>query len=66
MPRRNKTPKPTPAVFQVSVCRSKKRFSNQLDAIRAAELKNLEDTTLELTTYQCDTCKGWHLTRRQQ
>ena len=48
----------------MSVCHSKRRYLNKLEAERAAELKNLEDSTLTIDVYQCDVCKKWHLTRQ--
>lgn len=67
MPRRRTSIKRTSAIHigtQMSVCHAKRRYLNKLEAERAAELKNLEDTSLDLTVYQCDVCKKWHLTRR--
>lgn len=51
---------------QMSVCHSKRRYLNKLEAERAAELKNLEDSTLTIDVYQCDVCKKWHLTRQSR
>lgn len=67
MPRRRISIKRTSVTFigtQMSVCHSKRRYLNKLEAERAAELKNLEDTSLDLTVYQCTVCKKWHLTRQ--
>lgn len=67
MPRRTHKIHHTPLKFTsgVAVCGAKRRFANKLEAERAAELKNFEDVTLDITVYQCDYCKKWHLTRRQ-
>jgi hypothetical protein len=66
MPRRhtNKKHAPLPS-GAVSTCDQKKRYRNQDDAQKAAELSELRDLSLELTVYQCPYCRFWHLTRKQ-
>lgn len=67
MPRKHTQTTHTPFSWQngVVICKAKRRFPSKLAAERAAELKNLEDTSLALTIYHCDQCKKWHLTRLQ-
>ena len=65
MPRRHTSTNhtPLPSWSGVASCQAKRKFPNKLAAERAAELKNLEDSTLNLAVYQCDYCRKWHLTR---
>ena len=49
-----------------NTCQQKMRYSNELSARRAADLKNLEQTDLNLSVYQCNVCGGWHLTRQNR
>ncbi len=67
MPRRHKPTAHTPFLPQngATVCRAKQKFPSDIAARRAAELKNLENSALTLSTYRCDYCQKWHLTRNQ-
>lgn len=63
MPRRHNTPAHTPFQF-ASNCQSKRRFGTEKQAESAAEHQELIQHNLELSTYRCELCGGWHLTRR--
>ena len=76
MPRRNQPKKhqktlhiasPTPDVASMLhlVCREKRRFRTEKQAIYDAETRMLADLQLELDVYQCPVCRGWHLTSRR-
>lgn len=45
-------------------CQPKRQFLNEREAIKAAEFQMLIKPNLELSTYQCNICKKWHLTRQ--
>jgi len=62
MPRRNKSQKNNPFISYES-CHNKRRYINEKDAQKIAELQMLENMSLELSVYKCDACKFWHLTR---
>ena len=67
MPRRNNQQK-NPTIKRVtsmpaSTCKSKRRFSTEKIAIRAADDQMLKNSDLNLTIYKCSSCQGWHLTR---
>ena len=47
-------------------CANKRRYANKLAAERQAYLNMLNQPDLELSAYNCDNCKGWHLTSRQR
>ncbi|HMI09778.1 MAG TPA: hypothetical protein VK497_05290 [Candidatus Saccharimonadales bacterium] len=64
MPRQNNTPKHQPFRF-ASNCEQKRRFGTEKEAQDAAEYQMLLKPNLELSTYKCDLCGGWHLTRSQ-
>lgn len=75
MPRRNypKNRKNTPDVVSHTLdiaytpdvaCRSKRRFATEKLAIREIETQELLQPNLTLHSYECQWCKGWHLTRR--
>lgn len=65
MPRpRRRTQRP---IFTIDVsCEQKRRFPTEAEAIDAADLRMLENMTVELDVYQCPTCSQWHLTRRKK
>ena len=65
MPRRNSKSKSTKHVpyQQVSNETAKRRYPSEDAAKKAAELRMLENMTLELDTYQ-GMDGGWYLTRR--
>ena len=62
MPRRNNTPKHQHYIDK-STCKSKRRFTDELAAKKAADLLELQHNE-KLGVYNCDRCGGWHLTRR--
>jgi hypothetical protein len=61
MPRKNKAVPHAQFNF-IQDCQQKRRFKNEVDATKAAELQMLMQPGLELSTYLCNTCGGWHLT----
>lgn len=63
MPRRNKRPIHAPFTF-ASKCQTKRRFDGKIQAESAAKYQNVLDANVELSTYRCELCGGWHLTRR--
>ena len=64
MPRHNKPIKYIRTSLSIDDnCRSKRRFSSEKEAQKAAELQMLIDTNLELSVYVCNFCHKWHLTR---
>lgn len=65
MPRQNKTPKYQKATFYIS-CTSKKRYKSENETIKTAEIQMLQNAGLELSTYKCDICGFWHLTRSKR
>ena len=63
MPRKNRPvsraasrPLPTP--------HTKRKYRSEGDAMKTAELQMLIHPELELSTYWCDECHAWHLTRQ--
>ncbi len=62
MPRKNKSMKHQPYATSMSSC-TKRQFKTANDAEEAAEFQMLENMSLELAVYQCDSCRYWHLTR---
>lgn len=64
MPRRNKLPKVQKYTPHIATCGTKHKFANQLSAQRQADMQMLQQPSLELAVYKCNTCKGWHLTSR--
>lgn len=52
---------PTPHV----ACREKRRFHTEKTAKEAADIQTLQHINLELDVYQCNYCRGWHLTRKK-
>lgn len=65
MPRRNKTAPHQPFQFK-SRCQSKRRYNTQQEAGDTAEHQMLIKSELQLTTYKCELCGGWHLTRTKK
>jgi hypothetical protein len=65
MPRRNQSAPHTPFRF-ASNCQSKRRFATEREAQETAEHQMLLKPGLQLATYKCELCGGWHLTRRVQ
>ena len=74
MPRRNypknrqKTPPEpikSPSVAINFACRQKRRFTSEQQAKSAAETQELLNSRIHLQTYQCEWCRGWHLTSKQ-
>ena len=51
------------SITDFSTCRSKRKFKNENEASRAADMQNLLDMSLNIGVYKCDSCNGWHLTR---
>jgi len=75
MPRRNypknrqKTPPgpiKSPSVAINSACRQKCRFTSEKQAKSAAETQELLSPRTHLQTYQCEWCRGWHLTSKER
>jgi len=44
---------------RLAICRKKKRFASEADAIAAAQI-----ATIDLRPYLCDRCHRYHLTSR--
>jgi len=42
-------------------CQRKRRFKSEADALQAIETAALYDIRVELLTYACPYCTGWHL-----
>jgi len=60
MPRKHQPVKHTP--FKPDVpCSRKRRFKSESEALRAIEQAGIFDINVELRTYQCPYCSGWHL-----
>lgn len=64
MPRRNRQSKVVKRIYLPASCANKRRYANRLAAERQAYLNMLNQPDLELSAYNCDNCKGWHLTSR--
>jgi len=73
MPRRNyqknrqKTPPvpiKSPSNAINSACRQKRRFTSEKQAKSVAETQELLSPRTHLQTYQCEWCRGWHLTNK--
>lgn len=47
-----------------SVCATKRKFATEEAALEGAELRMLDNMTLDITIYRCDECRQWHLKRR--
>ena len=60
MPRRHIPKKHEPFKADIS-CQRKRRFGNEHEALKAIEDAGLMDIRLELRTYLCPYCDGWHL-----
>ncbi len=54
---------PLSIISSMQNCTAKRKYRNEVDAMRAAEIQMLADMNLELNTYKCDVCRHWHLTR---
>lgn len=65
MPRKNNT-RPHQPLRMIIPCESKRRFSQEQQATDAADHQMIIKPELELSTYKCEFCSGWHLTRRQK
>jgi hypothetical protein len=63
MPRRNNIEKHRRFVISMP-CQDKRRYKNEKEALKIADLQMLENMSLELSIYKCDTCDFWHLTRK--
>jgi len=60
MPRHNRSVPHKP--YQPNVpCGRKRRFKSEAEALDAIENASSIDIRLELKTYQCPYCGGWHL-----
>lgn len=46
-------------------CQSKIKFFSEKEAIKASEMQNLSNLSLNITVYKCDICSKWHLTKQQ-
>ncbi len=64
MPRRNKTPTLIPRLYRRH-CDTKRRFDSEKKAQDAAEFRMLENMTITIEVYQCQDCRGWHLTSKR-
>jgi hypothetical protein len=65
MPRKNKAPEYQKTNFYIQ-CISKKRYKNENEALKTAEIQILQNSGLELSAYKCDNCSFWHLTRSKR
>ena len=63
MPRRNKSIKHIKTVFSYD-CSAKHKYTNEREAKETAEYQMLINPSLQLSTYQCELCHKWHLTRQ--
>jgi len=61
MPRRNKSPQHRLFIQAPNSCLNKRRYTTENEAKRVAEIQMLQHLNLELSIYQCDQCRGWHL-----
>lgn len=67
MPRRNNSVRHTRLnLTPIDNCSPKKKFNTQKEATNAAEYQMLINLDLELSTYKCDQCHKWHLTRQSK
>lgn len=55
--------KPLFMITSMQNCNSKRKYRNENEATRTAEVQMLADMNLELSVYKCDVCRHWHLTR---
>lgn len=62
MPRRNRTQKHV-TYNDKNTCQSKRRFTTELLAAKAASLQELQNQGV-FSVYKCERCGGWHLTRK--
>ncbi|OYW42435.1 hypothetical protein B7Z28_01530 [Candidatus Saccharibacteria bacterium 32-45-3] len=64
---RSRTSVPTLDIVLSSraTCRSKRRFPTEKQAAYAAETQELQVQSIELRTYHCTNCGGWHLSRQK-
>ena len=62
MPRKNKSIKHQQFSTSLFQC-TKKKYKSENEAKDAAQFQMLENISLELSVYECDICKYWHLTR---
>lgn len=44
-------------------CQSKVWYKTEAEAKDAAELRMLDNMSVQLDIYQCNICRNWHLTR---
>lgn len=44
-------------------CQSKSWYKTESEALEAAELRMLDNMSVELAVYRCNICTNWHLTR---
>jgi hypothetical protein len=61
MPRQNRSTRHTPYRAPDIPCQRKRRFKTDRDALEALEKASLFDMKIELKTYLCPFCNGWHL-----
>jgi hypothetical protein len=62
MPRKH-TPTKHTRFSPMASCSAKRKFASEQAALKALEMQELLDMQLELQTYKCAECGGWHLTR---
>jgi len=63
---RKKLQKTRNKINSVSIqnCQSKIKFFSEKEAIKASEMQNLSNLSLNITVYKCDICSKWHLTKQ--
>lgn len=65
MKKKNKKRMSTPLTMSSFYsCNSKRRYRSENEATRVADVQMLENMSLELEVYKCDSCRFWHLTKK--
>lgn len=62
MPRRNKKVSEAKTYRFDLTCEGKRFFQTEAEALEAADIRMLENMSTAIGTYQCPTCRHWHLT----
>lgn len=45
-----------------ATCEGKRFFASEAEALKAADLRMLDNMSASIGVYQCPTCRNWHLT----